>query len=368
MQVLEPKTALGLYAGASAVHINACILKTDGLDILNEPVSLTRSYSAELREQLLHMSYPDDFTDSARLKDVNQKITEEHLNVARELLDQENRRLSNVQIMGYSGHPIHIRSADKAGVYLGDGDVLAKQLGIPVVDRFAQTDLQAGGVGGPLLSTFLEAVTRAQPKPLAIISLSGVTSLTYIGALGQQYAFDVGVGCLLLDRWVQRHTGAEADFDGLLAERGKINQRLLDYLLRTDYLLQKPPKTLDREDFDGLLAQVEGCSPADGAATLTAFIVRCIEQAAVFLSEKPVKWILTGGGTLNPALVLRLKKALPGEVVTMTDMKMPHYNLDAAGYAFLAVRSLMRLPITFPETTGVAQPSSGGVYHAINPA
>ena len=363
MQVLEPKISLGLHSDLSAVYFDACLLKTDGLDILDRPVSITRPYPAELRETILSMHYPDDFTDAKRLSDLNARLTLEHTLVAQELMEQVARQVPKIDIIGYSGHLVHLDARDRNAVILGDGDRLAHQLQIPVVDRFIQTDLQAGGVGEPILPTFWEAITRPFEKPLGIINLNGISRLIYIGPLGEQRAFDVGVGCLLLDRWVQRRAGTEMDFDGLLAEKGTPDDRLLSYLLKDEYLHRLPPKSLDRDDMDHLLTHVEGCSAADGAATLTEFIIGSIVAALPFLPDRPKNWILTGGGTLNPSLVLRLKRALDGQVRTISDLDMPHYNLDAAGYAFLAVRSLMQLPISFPDTTGVLTPLSGGLYH-----
>ena len=366
MQVLEPKTVLGLYSDLSAVYTDACILKTDGLDIFESPISLTRPYSSEIREAILSVNYPNDFTDTSKLHDLNQKITEAHIAVIQELREKISRQLPHIDFIGYSGHLLHHDWSGKNAVVLGNSDVMAHQLHIPVIDGFIQTDLQAGGTGGPILTTFLETITRSYAKPLAIISLGGVTGITYIGSLGEQYAFEVGVGCLLLDRWLQRHAGVEMDFDGTWGAKGTIQKRLLDYLLKTPYLMRQPPKALDRDDFNHLLDQVEGCSPADGAATLTQFVVDSIVQALQFLPDKPTQFILTGGGTLNPTLVLGLKRALSGTVQTVKELKMPQYNLDAAGYAFLAARSVMNLPITFPGTTGVSTPMTGGIYHAID--
>ncbi len=365
MTLWEPQTALGLYSDSSAVYINACLITTDGLDILSDPISLTRPYSAELRQDILSLTYPQDFTDMNRLKSLDERITAEHLAVAKELIEQNKRTIPHIDIVGYSNHTIWHQTSDKLTISLGNGDAIAQSLQIPVVDRFVQTDMKAGGTGGPLLPTFIETITRTQPKPLAFVSLSGISTLTYIGALGELKSFDIGVGCLLLDRWLQRHVGAEMDFDGQWALKGHVDERLLDYLLKTPYLHQQPPKATDRNALNALLEHVEGCTPADGAATLTAFIVQSVVNAQQFLPEKPAKWLLSGGGTLNPAIMLWLKKALDAPVETVTEAHMPDYNLDAAGYAFLAVRSRRDLPITFPETTGVTIPMSGGLYHGI---
>ena len=366
MQVLEPKIVMGLYSDLSAVYIDACLLKTDGLDIFETPISLTRPYPADVREAILSVNYPDDFTDTPKLNNLNQKITAAHITVAQELKEKVSRRLPHIDIIGYSGHLLHHDWSGKNAVILGNSDTIARQLTIPVIDGFIQTDLQAGGTGGPILTTFWEAITRSYQKPLAIISLGGITGMTYIGPLGEQYAFEVGVGCLLLDRWLQRHAGVEMDFDGTWGAKGTVQKRLSDYLLKTPYLLRQPPKALDRDDFNHLLDQIEGCSPADGAATLTQFIIDSIVRAVQFLPDRPTQFILTGGGTLNPTLVLGLKRALSGSVQTVKELNMPQYNLDAAGYAFLAVRSLMNLPVTFPGTTGISEPMTGGIYHAID--
>ena len=365
MHTLEPKVALGLYADSSAVYINACLIRTDGLDILAEPISLTRPYSSGLRDRLLHLKYPDDVANAELMTALNHDLVAEHAAVAEELLTEVSRHIPHVDVVGYSGHLVHLGISDRQAVLWGSGTDLAQRLHIPVINRFIQTDLQAGGMGHPILSTFWEAVMRNRKKPLAIVGLSGLTTMTYIGELGEQYAFDVGVGCLLLDRWLRRHADMEMDFDGTWAEKGRVDERLLTYLLKTPYLAQTPPKSLDRSDFNHLLAHVEGSSPADGAATLTAFIVESILAAQKFLPTPPLEWILTGGGALNPAIVLRLKRLLNSPVSTISEINMPHYNLNAAGYAFLAVRSLMGLPITFPTTTGVPEPISGGLYHGV---
>ena len=112
------------------------------------------------------------------------------------------------------------------------------------------------------------------------------------------------------------------------------------------------------------MAHVEGSTVEDGVATLTEFVVQNIVNAVRFLPEKPKQWIVMGGGTLNPAIMLRLKRSLSEPVETISRLEMPAYNLDAAGYGFLAVRFLMQMPITFPEITGVSTPMTGGVYHS----
>lgn len=129
------------------------------------------------------------------------------------------------------------------------------------------------------------------------------------------------------------------------------------------FLEQQPPKTLDRNDFNPLLRQVEGLSIADGAATLTAFVAHSIASAVRFFPQPPVQWILTGGGTFNPSLVRMIKECIPQKVLIASDLGWDKDSLEAQAYGFLAARSLNSLPITFPGTTGVSEPLSGGLIH-----
>lgn len=360
---IESKLALGLYADTSAIDIEASLIRTDGVDILGEPQTLTRPYPPELRAEILALSYPADFSDSARTRALQERITQAHVETCGELLQQS---AATPDIIGYSGHLVSLNAADRLYMTLGDAAQVARTLRRPVIDRFAAADLQAGGTGGPVLASYIEAMTRAFDKPLAFVNLGGISALTFVGACGELRSFHVGVGTLLLDKWLKKHADLEMDYDGLCGARGRVDDRLLQRLLKHPYLRQLPPKTLTRDSFNDLLAHVEGSSVADGAATLTAFIAHSIAQAAAFLPTPPRLWVLAGGGMRNPTLVRLIRGALK-EPVDLLPQTPFNKNFNATGYAFLAVRSLAGLPITFPETTGVSQPLSGGTCHAVPP-
>ena len=360
---LRPVTALGLYSDSSAVYVDAAVLETDGLDILTPPVMITRSYPADLREQVLALKGADSLVDTARLSQVEEDLMTFQISVAQELLDQMQKTHPNIEIVGYSGHSVRHKAADRFDFTLGKGHVVAQALHLPVVNRFVQADLRAGGTGGPMTAPFLEALSRPLQKPLGYVTLGGISGLTYIGSVGELQAFDIGVGCLLLDKWLKRHADLDMDFDGTWGAKGQPDTKVLEQLLKAPYLAQRPPKTLDRDDFDGLLEQVEGLSTADGATTLTHFIVESIVKALDFLPTRPAQWILLGGGIHNPNLVRLLKKRLGGLVQTASEAKLSFYEAGAPAYAFLAVRSWMNLPISFPGTTGVSAPVSGGDWH-----
>ncbi len=357
---IEPKIALGLYSDSAANEISLSLYQTDGLDISSEPLSMIWPYPAELKEELLRFSFNGDLTDTAYMKDLSARVTAFHLDVIHDFIDKHKRTHPHIDLMGYPGHAVYHSPKDKVHIDLGDPETITDDLGIPVVSRFIQSDLKAGGCGGPMFPTFYDALTRNLEKPLVLVSLRGVTSMTYIGAFGQLKAFDVGIGTLLLDGWMMRHTGSEMDFDGTYGARGQVDERLLKYLLKNPFLHQEPPKTLDKEKVMDLLAHLEGSKTDAGAATITAFIAGSIAAAQKFLPEKPSMWVFTGGGISNPTLMRMIRQELNVQTHTSAELGWQKGTLEAMAYAFLAVRSIFGLPISFPQTSGVHEPVSGG--------
>ena len=165
--------------------------------------------------------------------------------------------------------------------------MIANALNKPVAHHFVKEDLNAGGVGSPLLTTFWAALCQKIEKPLAIVALGGVSHLVYIGPVGELAGFDIGIGLSLLDRWVLQHTGQELDFNGVLGAKGRTDERVLKALMANKYLAQKPPKSAQQKDFADVLEQVAALSPEDGAATLTSVVVHSIRQSQQFLPTQP---------------------------------------------------------------------------------
>lgn len=362
--MITKKTAVGIYTDAAFSGVDACILTTDGLDIFDTPMAISRAYAPDLREELSSLKKNEDFTSTQKLKSLESRITAHMIDTVKELLSLSGRAFAPVDIIGLSGQSIYHNAFYKVNISLANADLIADTFGCPVVDKFSQSDLQAGGKGGPLLASFYETLTKDMPKPLVVAALGGITALTYIGGVGELMSFHVGPGNILLDSWVQKRYGQDMDYDGLFGAKGSVDERLLKKLMEHPYLSQVPPKAADRNEFNSLLEQVEGSTPADGAATLTAFIAAALTDAARFLPAAPELWILTGGGTFNPTLVLDIKRRLQHtRVETAGEFGWDKNTMSAWGYAFLAVRSLFGLPISFPATTGVTEPVSGGTLH-----
>ncbi len=222
-------------------------------------------------------------------------------------------------------------------------------------------DVAAGGQGAPLVPVYHRALAAQVPElPAAFLNVGGVANVTWIGADGRMLAFDTGPGNALLDDWILAHTGAAHDADGAIAERGRCNEDALQALLTNNYFGMPPPKSLDRNDFSS--APAAGLSLEDGAATLAAFTAAAIGKAREHMPEEPRIWVVCGGGRKNKTFMGMIAAKVQNAVVPAEALSLDGDFIEADAWAYLAVRSTLNLPITFPETTGAPSPMTGGVF------
>lgn len=234
-------------------------------------------------------------------------------------------------------------------------------VGIDVVGDMRLNDVAAGGEGAPLAPVYHRALAADQPKPLAVLNLGGVGNVTWIAPDGMLLAFDTGPGNALLDDWVLEKTGQTMDEGGALAAQGKVDPNVLRALMDNDYFEKLPPKSLDRDDFN--LDPVRNLSPANGAAALTAFTVTSVERASRFFPTPAARWLVTGGGRHNATIMEGLRRVLGVDIDPVEAAGWRGDALEAQAFAFLAVRALKGLALTYPGTTGVAEPLSGGGHY-----
>ena len=165
----------------------------------------------------------------------------------------------------------------------------------------------------------------------------------------------------MIDDWILQHGLGEYDVDGAIAARGSTNLSVLNTFLKHPYFKRKPPKSLDRNEFSLQLA--EQCNLEDGAATLSSFAVETIKQSQVYFPTPVKQWIVCGGGRHNHFLLSQLREVLDQPVFDADDLGWQGDAVEAQAFAYLAIRSSLGLPITFPNTTGVKAPITGGVRH-----
>jgi anhydro-N-acetylmuramic acid kinase len=353
-------------SGTSMDGVDVALIETDGERIVSFGPAGIYEYRDEERA-VLRQAVADaaDLSDrDARpgtLAEAEALITNVHAQAVEAFMGDFGLGREDVDVVGFHGQTVLHRPKAGLTVQLGDGPLLSEMLNLDVVYDFRAADMAAGGQGAPFVPVYHRALVEASDlaRPAVAINLGGVANVTFIGRDDELLAFDTGPGNAMIDDWMFRQTGAARDENGEAAARGQTDGRRLEALLADRYFLQKPPKSLDRNAFSSSI--VEGLSLEDGAATLTAFTVASLICGLAHLPATPAIFVLCGGGTRNATLVGSLRKLLPGRVELADDIGWNADAIEAQAFAYMAVRTLKGLPISFSGTTGVPAPMPGGV-------
>ena len=357
--------ALGLMSGTSLDGIDVAVIETDGTRVLRRSFPATYPYSDAVRDTVRSsLGEAADLSDRSarpgRLAMLEQYLTELNAEAAQHYLADHQIEPASIDVVGFHGQTVLHRPEMGLTIQLGDGGLLARRLGLPVVYDIRAADMAAGGEGAPLAPAYHLAIAQdIEERPLAVLNLGGVANVTWIGRDGSLIAFDTGPASAMIDDWVSSKLGQAYDSGGKLAAAGTVHAGIVSEWLAHPYFAKPPPKSLDRNAFS--LAPVANLSGLDGAATLTAFSAEAVAAGLRHLPEAPKLWVASGGGRRNETLMLEIAKRVGAPVRPAEAFDLDGDGLEAEAWAFLAVRSRLGLPITFPGTTGVAEPATGGV-------
>ncbi len=366
-----PRTlhAIGMMSGTSMDGVDAAIIETSGEVIQSLGPTFFREYSATERAAIaaaIGHAAEADLSDKSWLENpviriATKIVTVAHQETIESILKESGLSDLDIDVIGFHGQTILHRPELSLTIQLGDGQALADQTGIDVVFDLRAADIAGGGQGAPLAPVYHRALVEMSSHriPVAVLNIGGIANVTWIGEGDNMIAFDTGPGNVLLDEWMLAKTGVAMDEGGMAAARGQVDTEILAELLDNLFFQTVPPKSLDRLDFSS--KPVAGLSLEDGAATLTAFTAASIAQSTDHFPAPTNDWIVTGGGALNPVLMATLSKNLPGNVATASDFGWSDTFIEAQAFGYMAVRSINGLPLTFPGTTGIDRPLTGGV-------
>ncbi len=421
--------SIGLMSGTSMDGIDAALLRTDGSEkVLQELGHTSVSYPSEFKILLKAAEYAirkssghiekarayfqqaiKDYLnnelkmselDCARttkklsiylhgsdmpitLDEVIQHSTKLHADAVKKLLEETKHTAEQIDVVGYHGQTMFHKPSKGISIIVGDGQYLADQIGITVVNDFRSRDVESGGQGAPFAPLYHQALAIRDKKiPVAVVNCGGIANITLIkdNVDVNLIAFDTGPGNGLVDRLIRQRTNGKEnmDTDGNYGKKGTVNEAVLKALYKKaivkdghNYFSMQPPKSLDIGDME-LIAELESLSLEDACATLEAFTADTIVDSLELLKmELPRNWILAGGGWNNPVIRQELEKRLNQkikggvQIKTADEVGWNSQALEAQIFAYLAVRSLKNKPLSFPGTTRVSKPMSGG--HAYIP-
>ncbi len=361
---------LGFMTGTSLDAVDVAVLETDGVTIQSFGPAGETKLSAKTRSVVeaaiaAARGWPWDAAPPPIFAQAARAIADEHLAAARAFFAESGVDPATIDLVGVHGQtvlhepPNGARSRGRT-VQLIDAHALAESLDLPVAYDFRTADVAAGGQGAPLAPIYHAALMcwSGFEAPSAVLNLGGVGNITLMRRNGSLEAWDTGPANGMIDLWVQARTDARCDEDGALAAAGRIRPAILHAYLAHPYFSVNGPKSLDRFDFS--LDPVAELSVEDGAATLTAFAAEAVALGVHRLSEPPRTLIVAGGGRLNPVLMAAIASRLSIPVQTAEAVGWRGNSVEAEAFAYLAARCALGLPISFPATTGVAAPLTGG--------
>lgn len=347
---MEPIWALGLMSGTSLDGVDAAWLLTDGQEIMEVGGGITVPYPNILREKVRAILGQKELTEE--IQSVERELTIFHGEVVKQA-----QRSQAFDLIGFHGQTLF--HAPPQTWQIGDGQLLAEYVGVDIIYDFRSQDVAKGGQGAPLVPIFHQAMVR-EDYPVVVANIGGVANITWMQKGQPLIACDTGPGGALLDDWILQKTGQLYDIDGRLGSKGKVDMEVIEGWLTHPYFSKPAPKSLDRNDFVAYLKYMEDLSLEDGAATLVELTVRALIDTVSQMPAKPHKIYVAGGGRHNQHLMNRLAQLAGCPVNPVEILNWNGDFLEAYAFAYLAARVKAGLPTSFPTTTGVSHPISGG--------
>ena len=365
-------TALGLMSGTSGDGVDVSVIDSDGIDQFNEVTNKYFKYDQKIYENLHYLrdkilKSNDLNINEGKIDDLEREITIFHAKIVNQILKSVDKK---IDFIGFHGQTIYHNPLEKISRQLGDGNLLSQLTKKTVIYDFRQNDIKNGGEGAPLTPIFHKLIINKKKieLPVCILNIGGISNITAISEHDKNSlkSKDLGPGNCLIDEWIRHKTKNKFDKDGKIAKQGKINKLILNQALDIfDNRSNRNIFSFDIKDFD--LNFVRGLSLEDGAATLTDFSSKIISAELYnFLSKTKDKFwkvLLCGGGRKNTTLVERIKNEIAKDLViqSIDDYGIDGDFVESQAFAYIAIRSFLKLPISFPTTTGCKEPISGGV-------
>ena len=264
-----------------------------------------------------------------------------------------------LHLVGFSGHTWYHEPGGRGTKAIGDGDLLSRMLGLPVVADYRSADVAAGGQGAPLVPLFDVVVFSRYG---ACLNLGGIANITWLSgaADGLVRAADLCGANLLLNRQARR-AGLAFDRDGALARSGSVQEPALHLLDDWPYLRRPAPKSLAAEDLDLLHQILDGIAePRDAAATAVEWVARTVAGSLEPSEDDGRALLVTGGGAHHLHLMERLRIHLPSGWTLEVPEPQWVDGKEAVAFAWLALRTAQGMTTSLASVTGAEKDVCGG--------
>ena len=356
--------AIGAMSGTSADGIDISIIKTDGLNYFEPISSVSISYNADLRNKIINFS--KSFSDKSSHFNIillEELITHKYIEGILKLIKKTNIKLKNIDTISVHGQTIFHDPKNNISLQLIDSKKISDYFKIKVISNFRQKDIINGGEGAPLIPIFhsvLKRYIKANGSAM-FINIGGVSNVTYVSKSCPLIAFDTGPGMCLLDDYVSKNSKYQFDYNGKLSKKGIVDYTVLMKNLSDNFFKKNYPKSLDRNYFS--IKSYKNLNFYDACSTISAFTVLSIYEGIIKIDKNYNSIFLMGGGSRNLFILEELSKLTNVKVFSINSCNLSDKYIESQGFAYLGVRSLKNLPISYPGTTGAKKAtSSGDIY------
>ncbi len=370
-------TAIGLMSGTSMDGVDVSLIRSDGsyefINVLDEYFEYNESLHQQLIEfRNLILSINDLKLYSAKLNELEREITIFHSKIVNEM---SLKYQDEIDFIGFHGQTIFHNSEKKISKQLGDGKLMSQLVKKKVIYDFRQEDMLNRGQGAPLTPIFHNLLSKNINEkyqiefPICFLNIGGISNITKIIEKEENLeenleAFDSGPGNCMIDDWVRKNSNNNFDENGSIAKSGKIDQLILNQAI-DNFKVDSFDKSLDVKDFD--ISFARGLSLEDGCATITNFTAYLIAKGIEHANgnnDKPIKYLICGGGRKNDFLIQSIKDYLLQKknisLNSIDDYNLNGDYIESQAFGYLAIRSFLNLPISYPKTTGCKLPTVGG--------
>ena len=370
-------TAIGLMSGTSMDGVDVSLIRSDGFNQFTNILDEYFEYNENLQQELIELrnliiNINDLKQHSSRLNELERKITVFHSKIVSEL---SLKYQDEIDFVGFHGQTIFHNPKQKISKQLGDGALMSQLVKKKVIFNFRQEDIANNGQGAPLTPIFHNLLSKKINEkhhinfPICFLNIGGVSNITKINKKDEKLeenleAFDSGPGNCMIDEWVRKNSKKNFDKNGLIAKSGKINQLILNQVI-DNFKIESFDKSLDVKDFD--ISFARGLSLEDGCATITNFTAYLIAKGIEHANGsniKPIKYLVCGGGRKNTFLIQSVKDYLLHKqnisLNSIDDYNLNGDFIESQAFGYLAIRSSLNLPISYPKTTGCELPTVGG--------
>jgi len=362
--------AIGLMSGTSIDGIDLALIESDGANYIKKIASDYLAYPLQLKNKIHDLIINKQTLKNIKL--IENEITEQHILLVNSFLSKNQISSKDIDVIGFHGHTICHDPSDGFSWQIGNPQLLAYKSNIDVIFDFRNRDIIMKGQGAPLVPIYhfhlLKKFPEFSDKNIGVLNIGGISNLTIFKTNNEKslIGYDVCFGNAPFDDLIKANFNWSFDLDGQLTSQGSINFDIANKILINPIFHQKIPRSFDRQDFIEVLKPLNSLSIQDSLASLAYIIAQSLKISLAILSVKLDLIFVCGGGRKNLGIMNVLQQQLQETSIKNIDqLNVNGDDIEAEAFAFLAIRSILKLPISFKNTTGLkdADSASGGILY-----